>query len=765
MKNKLLKRCTIVLISALAFFAFHALVQGCAFGGYEYEEAGYTIFNQNLLGPSTYTPFLFDPSQPYYVDSALALSGKKLSGNDQEWAEYLGKETTLKDVDRLVYKSKLAELTELKKAVLNQGFSLNDTLKGNRGVRYLIDRADLSAVDYLILAKRCEPYATAGLSDWTSAPVLDTVVMIKLSQVAEAAASKESNVFVRSRYAYQAARLSHYAGSYARCVELCKVFGSSAPTDSYVFRQFCNLKAGALKHLHKNAEARYQFAMLFDKYYPSEFDFYYQNYAYSTPVKWGYDHWDGFAAAVANLTDSLSGYQYCKTPHEQSVLFFLDAYSGSKLELDALNRIYACEPTSEYLDILVARILTEMEKSGYFPKQAWTKGGSGFTYTKASPIEVFSFVKMVLEKGKAKKTAFWEYTAGHLCYMKKEYANARLYFAKALADDPSSKPLAHQVKAIQILMDLESAIKLDDRFEDKEVEDLKWLASSFPNDDRQRYLYELMAKRYMKQADTIRAILCFSGSANPINLYANPESQPLQGLIDWVSKTNKSPFEALLLQQFGDRFPLENLHELKGTVYLRQNRLKEAAAEYAKAGKLVALPADPFLMRLVDCHDCDFAAKKGQVYTKCTFVQKLMELESASNLSGPDQANAAYLAGNGYYNMTYYGNTWMSLAYFRSTYDAADQFYDCSVAAYFYAKARKLSTDPEFQARCVFMESKCEHNAFYTSMGPGYTTSIHDLKATEHHLNDKLLIGLYKDTRFYKEAIEECSYLRHYSNQ
>jgi hypothetical protein len=404
-----------------------------------------------------------------------------------------------------------------------------------------------------------------------------------------------------------------------------------------------------------------------------------------------------------------------------------------------------------------------MEKGGYFPKYMYEYPAHPADRVPdgvRDPKAFRDFVLVGISKTKLKRKYLWEYVAGHLSYMMRDYSAAHRYFQISLADAPPGVSMAKQAKAMEILMDVELAKQLDSDFETGELPNLKWMKENYPKDDHLTFLFWRMSRRYEAQGDTIRSVLCRSQSAAGIDLIAKAESHPLEKLIDWMSKPGKSPFEEQLVNGF--KYSLEQLHEIQGTVFLRQHRLSEAIAQFRLAGTMTTLPANPFEIHIKDCHDCDFAEKNDIPFTKLTFIQRMMELEALSNESGSEQANSAFEAANGYYNMSYYGNSWMTMAYTRSGYDSTDQFFDCSVAQYFYEKARKLSADPEFQAKCVFMASKCEHNSYQRLWGVFGNTDEKSLQGPRSY--DKLLKEQYANTKYYSEVIKECSYFRYYVN-
>ncbi len=766
MKSKILKRCFAVLISVFLFFTVREISKACAEMDFGYTTNGYSLFPQELIGTSSLSPFLFEPSQPYFKGLLNGDTLNPWSSNTQEWAEFLGKPVSEQDASALVYKSNLHTILELKNAIENHRGFLNDTLKRNSGANVLLAKSDMETASYLLYAKQVEPLAMAGKGDWDSNPAKDSMAMLQMSMMAEGMIKKVKRPFLSARYAFQAARMAHYCGQYQRCLGLCKTYASLPVKDSYIDRGMQSLQAGAMKHLGDYADARYHFAMMFDRYYKENYDFYYSNFAYSTPMKWSYDHGSGYTLPplAHAFPDSSSGYQFCKNSHEKTVMYFLDAYGGNSPEVETMKKIFALDPGSEYLDVLLIRSFSEIEANGFFHKRKMSpKDLKEYKYD-GEPLAPFrKFITDVLHKGGLKRPYLWDYALGHLAYMQKDYAAAKASFAEAVRLSPANVPTKEQADIMEILMEVELAPRIDAAFESNELKQIKFLSPVCKKDDRERYLFLRLAQRYDQQGDSVKAICCYSQTVTAVDLTDKAETHPLVKLLDWLNKPDKSEFEEYLETRSG--LTIGEVNEVLGTVYIRANRLSEASSCFSKAGKLEPLPADPFLARMNDCHDCDYSEKKGTVYTKLTLVQHLMDLEKQSNSEGPAQAQAAFEAGNAYYNMSYFGNTWMSQAYFRSSWDSTDQYLDCSTARYFYAKARKLSDDREFQAKCSFMEAKCEQNAYYQAAkvwNDTYYVSHKGYSQVNFYTSFAMLKRNYADTKFYQEVIHECSYFRIY---
>ena len=83
----------------------------------------------------------------------------------------------------------------------------------------------------------------------------------------------------------------------------------------------------------------------------------------------------------------------------------------------------------------------------------------------------------------------------------------------------------------------------------------------------------------------------------------------------------------------------------------------------------------------------------------------------------------------------------------------------------YYLKARQLSNDPEFKAKCTFMAAKCKQQRyngiddefsnykFFQKHSPDFQKQI------RHESYFEELKKYYSKTLFYKRAVNECSYL------
>ena len=130
-------------------------------------------------------------------------------------------------------------------------------------------------------------------------------------------------------------------------------------------------------------------------------------------------------------------------------------------------------------------------------------------------------------------------------------------------------------------------------------------------------------------------------------------------------------------------------------------------------------------------------------------------------------AQNLFLYANALYNMTYFGNgrfiastpiSWMDNDYPDDVKEEAKiykYYYNCSEALAYYNKARSISTDKEFAAKCAWAAAKCEHNLKLTGGLPWQTESAGDFEAGTYFLEMR---NNYAGTKYYKEVLNECGY-------
>ena len=137
---------------------------------------------------------------------------------------------------------------------------------------------------------------------------------------------------------------------------------------------------------------------------------------------------------------------------------------------------------------------------------------------------------------------------------------------------------------------------------------------------------------------------------------------------------------------------------------------------------------------------------------------------------------------NGIYQSSYWGNSWMLQEYGWSSGDGLKsntkkdewqwEYYGVFTAEQLYLKAKELTADQNFKARCMFMVAKCAqkqhavpvYESFadydeYEKAGEQYAKEIRKNKYFEGFVKD------YRQTKTFTEVFTTCVYLKDYINK
>ncbi len=259
-----------------------------------------------------------------------------------------------------------------------------------------------------------------------------------------------------------------------------------------------------------------------------------------------------------------------------------------------------------------------------------------------------------------------------------------------------------------------------------------------------------LAALYRQKGDVVTS-LCLNDLHDPA--YLDPRQ--IDRLVQYMEKPNKTAFESLAASMYP--VPVSELRELKALNALYRGDLKTAAKlfEAVSPKQELSLNADPFLIHIQDCHDCD-AEAQGSRYTKVQLVRRMAEMLGQAEANPAKAPELYFEIGNALYNITYYGNSRAMYGTRGFHFAEVPPTFDTSHAEAYYRKALELSRNREFQAKAAFMAAKCELGAFYNSRGQ-WNPGVPDFKAGVwfHKLRDS-----YSDTRYYQEIIRECGYFR-----
>jgi len=198
------------------------------------------------------------------------------------------------------------------------------------------------------------------------------------------------------------------------------------------------------------------------------------------------------------------------------------------------------------------------------------------------------------------------------------------------------------------------------------------------------------------------------------------------------------------------------LQELRGISLLYAGDFSNALAEFNRAAIKVPLAADPFTIHIRDCHDCDDAVPHT-TYTKASFTERMQQLSRAAQGQGDAAAAASFELGNGFYNMSYWGNGRRLYHVERANLEGSRATLNMEFAERYYVRAFDLTANRELKAKALFMAAKTEQNRYYVTRK--------DESDPQPHSYFRRLRASFSDVQYYQEIIRECGNFRRFLQQ
>ncbi len=322
-----------------------------------------------------------------------------------------------------------------------------------------------------------------------------------------------------------------------------------------------------------------------------------------------------------------------------------------------------------------------------------------------------------------------------------------------------------------------------------------------------RDLYQkLLVPMYLSQHDTTKAALamlkgmpkligdtlrCFhqnyGDDFTTVNFWQNClHSSNLRQLISYKKKRESNSYIKVLTSGL-KLTSFDCLYNLLGTAYIREHNYKKAMSALGKIKKHTVkdfplssydgsrLKSNPFVLQIKDYPKNYHPGKCGS-YSKLRFAKTMYRLQMATKRDPKKAAQYNFATAIGLYNTSRYGNAWFMIAYtYSDSWVEAQRrellYYDQDLnktlnAEKLFLQARLLSNDPEFKGKCTFMAAKCKQNRYKGSDDAFWHYKYFHQQAGKYK-NEirrnpyfKELSKGYSRTRFYKIAVDECSYFR-----
>ncbi|QTE36066.1 hypothetical protein J3L18_23445 [Mucilaginibacter gossypii] len=741
-----------LLVFSLCTLTIAGMIWACA-DSYEQE---YSVFTPEYFVNKQYSPFFYTGNEVYY--GLGYTDGSNTWYNDiivDEWYDHFNHQFSKASLQYLLIKASAGAVDSISQKsagalkVLPAKYPVMST--GTVSAKML-----KAFYSYLKLAKISEAYSVNDqYYSWDK--VKPNHSPVKLASTLISAFDAETDPFIKERLWFQAVRYYYFLdnSSSAITVKLFNQFKDHFPKNLIYYRTMGYI-AGYYYRQKNYALSNYLYSLCYD-----------YTYKLKIPSFWSFH--------PQNESDWNATLRLAKTPEEKITLWHMMGvqYDAAR----AIKTIAAINPKSEKLDLLLSRLINIRE--------ATTGGGKPADSVIKSDNDGKRLVENIALKNNTAKPYYWNLAAGYLNFLDSNYTAAGKFYATAKNQFPAGdKMIVAQGKLLDLMLYIKNLKKMDATAEAKLTEPLNWLANLRDSkikikdlrfDNAISVCNLAISRLYKKQGNPIREV-CFNNNAQ--DFYA--DSTRVQHMIDLLNKPDKTAFEQTMLRYYP--ITLNNLYYHQAITLVYQQKLPEAIAQLKKMKpEDFVLAGNPFTGRLVDCHDCDHAARQKQKYTPLSFLQTLNTLNTEIK-QGKNIYSNTYAIANAYYNITYYGNARLFYEsdvvatgptgryYYEGEQRMEDKLTSMQIAMKYYQLARTNATTDEQRARCTFMLSKCALNEIYNDPEFKGADKFADIKASQPVTNAyyKYFAQLkekYNNTAYYKEALKECGYFRIYADK
>ncbi|MCP1994820.1 hypothetical protein [Flavobacterium sp. HSC-61S13] len=735
----------------VAGFSLSALVSagviyacgGGDYWGYDYSSS----FAPEVYADPSYRPLFFSSEEQFYGIGYLEDGIGRFNTNiTQDWNGYLKGVMSVEDINYLLLdKNAGDDISDLYTSVEK---------KKKNTVRPSVDIKEPKVknfIKFLADAKRVEAYSTTSYNYWeyeeTAIPVASKSIGVDLEKKYQGISRDE---FLKNRYWFQTMKAYFYGEDKNDLIRFFDATAEQQPKNLLYYRGLAYV-AGAHYRAKEYAKSNYLYSIVFDK----------------SPELRTVTAYSFRPQQQADFDQSLN---LAKTADEKVALWAMLGYYTN--ERKAIEEIYKLNPNSVHLEFLLTR-LVNIEESKLNTYYSDLKAPKAYRSELKNKLDsnALSLVKKIAKEEKTTKPYLWHLANGYLSIYNQEYDFAKREFDLVEKTAPKSELASNQLRLLRLINQLSATDKIDSKTDKGLVAELRWLNLTVPSqmvdDGVFRYSYALdwsrkyVASLYEAQKDKVMAEL-FS----PTKEYYY-KAADLEAMKTLMRKGSLNEWEKLGMSIY--RIKLEDINEFQAIQLTYANRIPEAISFMEQVDSIAVLQGNPFNGKIKDCNDCDHVAVQKVKYSKLDFLKKMQEMQ-ANIAAGRDVYNNALLLGNAFYNLSYFGNA-------RVFYDnpIVDEYgnyisklnqqrlHSNKNANSYYQMALKAATNDEQRARCTYMMTKCERNAFYTDKY--YTDNNYYGYPSVNFIafnGYKQLEAKYSNTNFYNEVINECGYFRKY---
>jgi hypothetical protein len=697
------------LIVFILLLVINIPLKGFACYFYPYgEDIRFSIFNPDNF---KYDGFrIYNYTSTYFYEENYTTNLDNVTENDLLWFNHCHKKIPI---------------TEIKKAIFEIDISEVSANSKNSFIQYLFKQKDFQTINYLLFAKDLEKLNPNSNDLWENNYDLQNKFRNKKIDEALKRISALKNITLKKRYYYQIFKLLSYMGANDRTINLFNKYSRLFKTTDFLddWALFYRMNAET-----NNIKINYLAAQVFARGTDNKFD-----------IKWYFNK---------NIPiDSVLN--FANNNQEKANIYVLYSFRKIDQNLDNIKNVHQYDPKNPGLSFLLLRELNKIEDwiltptyTMYLPtlrEDYWENSNEKRILNRVEvdrkyASKVLEFVNSV-EVNSVEDKDFWLLSKSYLEFLTKDYSSSlkTLNSFDAKYKDEGIKRQYDMIRAlvltanqdkknVKILNLIEKTIKNEYDNKNysflfglaKELEilddkvDAAFLISKIETDDYENH------KPYWKSRGGKKTL--FDDFYYDWYGYIDAElsSKDMQTLINTINSNHLSKFEKwkiIELQKESNK-----INDLMGIKCMRDDKLKLAYYYFSKVDKNhytnnPLFNENPFykIKGYMNFNE----TKKSENLTKSKVVLNLIRLiENAIKPKNLRRNQDYFLIANCYYNMSYYGNSWMMKRISRtenrdSNYDDDLEYYRCHKAKYYYQKASEASNSKKFKALCAYMISKC----------------------------------------------------------
>lgn len=704
-----------------------------------------SVFSPEIIGDLSCQPFFWSDRAFYLEHGEHNIETRETIAkiNTQEWSGVFGGQLTDSMLDTLLYQMDRAEVMIMKSALNGAKIQLTPSVQGiYESLVSAVSKDTLeSFFSYLIFAKGVERLATSavtrerwGLAVSKNPDATDVEEAEQMVQKGRQDLAAVSDPQLQARYHFQILRMLFYSQKYADAIAYYDANVRSFNSVKSIRYRSMELAAGALRRTQQYARSNYLFSLIFDQYPPL------QKNAFISFRPQEQQDWVDIFKLVQNDREKITVWQML----------------GFKADgVEAIRQIYAIDPKSETLSILIVREVNKIEE-GFFYKNSYMSSQQ----RPGVNVEDMKILRSIADAGNTSRPYVWLLSIGHLYALMGQGAEAESFLNRA-AQASADIPVAAEQARLSLFFSRVNSLRNLRNQEDYFAQELSYLKNQqrkFPETRGGLLLSWSIPKigeYYSNRGDWLRATLVADADKS---IYV--DNKRIQAVVAFMRQSHASPLDRALVSQY--TYSEDELLELQGINLMYAGLFTEAAAVFSQMKpSVVKLKADPFAIRIRDCHECDSEALPNKIYDKASFAKKMAELSQKSvDPNTSIAAQASFSMGNALYNISYYGNSRGFYQTPHSNFGNLTREVSMTMAERYYSRAAMLATDREFKAKALFMAAKCEQNSYFESRGGVRNQYFLEPLMFSGGLHFTQLKQAYADTAFYREALQECGTFR-----